>query len=180
MCNPAAAMLAISAVSAAASYEQQQKSANQQQAIINAGDALEKGRLRTQMEQQNENAQEQQGSRTLEAIKEEGRLRAIGAETGLFGTSYDRSAQMVENSRDTDLAAIETSRLRANDQTGAEARAQSIQTRNQMNGIRRPSRIGTGLQIAGAGASYAAQQPTSYGDPTPRKVTAGGQGYAWD
>lgn len=153
MCSIPLAMLAISAGTAVYSAEQQGKAADRQQEIINAGDALEKGRLRTQMEQQNENAQEQQGRRTLEAIQEEGRLRAIGAETGLWGTSFDRAAQMVENSRDTDLAAIETGRLRANDQTHAEGMAQSIQTRNQMNGIRRPSRIGTGLQIAGAGAS---------------------------
>lgn len=161
MCNPAVAGLVITAVSAVAAYQQQEKAATQQQSIINEGDALEKSRLRTQMEQQNESAQAQQGTRTLEAIQEEGRLRAIGAETGLWGTSFDRSAQMIETARDTDIAAIETSRLRGNDQTGAEGRAASIQTRNQMNGIRGPSRLGTGLQIAGTGASYAASRPAS-------------------
>lgn len=161
MCSIPAAMLAITAVSAAATYQQQDKAATRQQNIINEGDALEKSRLRTQMEQQNEDAQAKQGTRTLEAIQEEGRLRAIGAETGLFGTSFDRSAQMIETARDTDIAAIETGRLRATDQTAAEGQAQRIQTQNQMNGIRRPSRLGTGLQIAGAGASYAASRPAS-------------------
>jgi hypothetical protein len=146
-------MAAITAVTAVESSQQQRKTANRQTELIYEADALEKARNRTQMEQQNQVAQEQSGTRTLEAVQEEGRLRAIGAESGLFGTSYDRSSQMIENSRDTDVAAIETGRLRANDQTNAEGQASHIQTRNQLNGVRRPSNLGTGLQIAGAGAS---------------------------
>lgn len=159
MCSIPAAMLAISAASAVASHKQQSNSAKKQQAIIYEADALEKSRTRTQMQQQNEAAQEQQGRRTLEAIQEEGRLRAIGAETGLFGTSFDRSAQMIETARDSDIAAIQTGRLRANDQAATEGLASHIGTRNQLAGVRRPSRLGTGLQIAGAGArTYADYQ----------------------
>lgn len=153
MCDPATAIMTAAAIGGAyLQYEETKSAANRQEQILKEGQNLENARLRAMMEQTNQNAQEAMGTRHKEAIQEEGRLRAIGSESGLFGTSYDRGMAMQEQNANADISAIESGRLRANDQTAMEGAASAIQYKNQMNGIRRPSKLGLGLQIAGMGA----------------------------
>lgn len=154
MCNPALAMLAISAASSAVSYANQSSAAKAQTKAVEDGYRQEMFNTARQYEQQNQVAMEDMSQRHREYLIEEGRLRTIGAESGLYGATQDRIEAEARNNASEDIATLEANRLRGSEQVSAQANAKRFQANSQYANIRQPSAVATGLQIASAYHSY--------------------------
>lgn len=152
-------MLGISAVTAALTYKQANDSADRQTQTINEGAELNNNQTRTQYEQNNQAAMQQQSERHREFLVDQGRLTSILTESGMAGATQDRIHAETENQADTDMATIESNRMKANVQGASMAQAQQGQAKAQLASINRPSALGTGLQIAAAGAKAEAKTP---------------------
>lgn len=156
MCEPTTlslATLAIGAIGSVVQYEEGQKSAAKQEQIIQDGLAKDRAATSRQYEQINEVAQDDSAQRHKEYLIESARLKAIGAESGLSGYTQDRIGQEAENNAATDIATIEQNRQRQAEQAHTQGLSKSTQAGVQLAGIRRPSALGAGLQIAGTGVS---------------------------
>lgn len=163
MCEPLTiAAMTLSALAAVTAHEEQKQSAEAQEKMIKDGYALEQQQALRQYQEQQQVSQEDLGKRYTEGLVEEARLKAIGAESGLQGATNDRIVQEAGNATDKDLAMIEANRVRGNEQIRAQMGAKRNQAEVQAVGIRRPSAMGTGLQIAGSALSIysASQTPT--------------------
>ena len=161
MCEPTTIamgiMAAVSTASTLVSAQEQTKAADQQTDLIMDGYEQERQQTLRQYQDQTAVAQEDTSARHKEQLIEEGRLKAIGAESGLTGVTNDRIVQESENNADQDIATIEANRVRAAEQAHAQASARQTGANIQLTSVRRPSSLGTGLQIAGTAAStYAA------------------------
>lgn len=153
MCPPAvlaAASLAISAVSTVMQYESQKETAEQQEAMILDGQAKERAATQRQYQQIQESSMDEQAQRHTEYLIDQARIKAIGAESGLSGGTQDRIEAEAENSAATDMATIESNRKRQSEQAASQGMARTTQANVQLSGIRKPSALGAGLQIAGA------------------------------
>lgn len=149
------ASMVLTAASTAASMDEQRKSSNRQADAIKEG--LEKEQIQTRQvqEQNNEALMEAQSQRHAEYLAERGRLQVVGAESGLQGAT-DRSMDLTKTAEDYDIATLQANTLKANEQARASGTAKESQANMQMAGLRRPSALGAGLQIAAQGASMAA------------------------
>ena len=96
-------------------------------------------------------AMDQEAQRHTEYLVEAARLRTIAGESGLAGATQDREDQVVSNNEDTDMATLETNRKSQVEQAHTTAVSRVSQANVQLAGIRKPSALGAGLQIAGAG-----------------------------
>jgi hypothetical protein len=162
MCEPTTIMLGISAATAALSYKQASDSADRQTQAISDGVDLNHNQTRTQYEQNNQVAMQQQSERHREFLVDQGRLASILTESGMTGATQDRIQSEVENQADADTATIEANRVKANAQGASMAQAQHGQAKAQLASINRPSALGTGLQIAAAGAKAEAKSPGTF------------------
>lgn len=149
MCEPSMALLAISAGTALFQHKQASDSAKAQTDAINDGMELSNNQTRATYEQNNQAAMQQQSERHKEFLVDQGRLSTILAESGMQGATQDRIQAENENQADSDMATIESNRMKANAQVGATATAQQRQAKGQLAAIKRPSALGTGLKIAG-------------------------------
>lgn len=150
----------VAAATAVAGYAQQQQQADKQEASVRQGYAANLNQLQVQQTQINQQATDKASAASLEALRETGRLRAIGGDAGALGASFDRQTNEVEMNTGQNIAAIEANRVSAESQATAEGMAAQARATMQLNSIKQPSLIGTGLQIAGAGvdASRRGQQ----------------------
>jgi hypothetical protein len=177
MCLPAAyaayaayAAMAVSAAAAVVQAQDQKKTANAQTKMIEDGYTRDQFATQRQYAEQQAVSQEDLGQRQREHLIEEGRLKAIGAESGLQGVTNERIVQEEANNTDKDLATIEANRVRANESAHTQATAKQSAANVQLAGIKRPSALGTGLQIAGAlGSTYAAAQAPTTKTPTTKE-----------
>lgn len=144
------AAVAIAAAGAGASYYQTDQNAKKQTAMVEDGYAQERRAILQQFDQINQTAQAEQSERHKEALQDEALLRAIGAESGLWGATNNRIEQEAANNAAQDMATIESNRQRQAEQAHTQGGARQSQAGAQLAGIRRPSALGTGLQIAGA------------------------------
>lgn len=171
MCEPATmayAAFAITAVQAIGQYEEQQQQAKNQRAyneeqekLIANGIAKDNAALSRQYEEINAVSKDDSQQRLREYLIESARLKTIGAESGLMGATQDRIEQEAQNNADTDLATIEANRQRQTEAAHTQGVAKASQSRYVKTPVRKPSALGAGLQIAGAGvSSYLAYDPS--------------------
>lgn len=156
MCDPASAMLALSVASAGASYigGQNQLEATQSAASSNLQQQLDANYKR--QEQINAQSSDKQMNTKMQNEAALGKLHATSGESGVQ-LNGDRMAQSQEMAYSMDMATIEANRKAGIEQSvledkGYVANAQS--TINQASS-KAPSLLGTGLQIAGSGVTYA-------------------------
>lgn len=153
MCDVAVVGFAISAVSTIMQYQEQQSAADTQTKMIQDGLAKDRAATQRQYEEINKVAQDDSAQRHKEFLIDQARIKAIGAESGLSGTTQGRIEDEVANDAQTDLSTIEANRQRQAESAHTQGLAKSTQAGIQLSGIRRPTALGTGLQIVGAGAS---------------------------
>lgn len=156
MCGPAAAaaaMFAISAVQTVVQHQEQKAAAEAQEKMIQDGLAKDRAATMRQYEEINKVAMDDSAQRHKEYLIDQARIKAIGAESGLSGTTQGRIEDEVENDAQTDLSTIEANRQRQAESAHTQGLAKSTQAGIQLSGIRKPSSLGAGLQIVGAGAS---------------------------
>lgn len=159
MCEPttiAIAALAIGTASAGMSYMQQSQQASAQRKATEENYAQQMKALQLQYDQTNKQTADEMSVRAREAMIESARLRAISGESGLAGISNDRIQNESQFNLGTDIASIESNRQATLKQLHQEGKSIRAGNQSQINQIKRPSLIGTGLQIAGVAASSAA------------------------
>lgn len=155
MCEPTTIMMtmaAISAASTAAQYEQQRKQAAAQEKAVRYGNELETASLNRMYEEQGAVAQEQMGERAQQHLQDLGRLRATAADMGNFGNSLGRISTEQDGAYARDIVAIQTNSRRTAEQTHAQGMSAQAEANTMLSNIKRPSALGTGLQIAGTAA----------------------------
>lgn len=170
MCEPttiaAVAMLAISATTAIVGQQEQEKAANRQEQAIQDGLSKDRAATARQYEQIQASAQDDQALRYTEYLIDDARIKAVAGESGLAGYTTDRIAQESANNADTDMATLERNRQRQAEMAHTQGLASSTKGSIQLSGIRHPSSLGTGLQIAGAAVS--AYGMANQSQPTPK------------
>lgn len=153
MCNPVAlavAGLAVSAGGTVLGHVYQTKQANAQADAIEESSRQQMRAMAERQKQMNSAASDQMAERTRQALIERGRLRVASGESGLFDNSGRLMAESFFN-EGFDIASIESNRAAAVKQSEYEVGGIRAQAKSAANQISRPSFIGTGLQIAGAG-----------------------------
>lgn len=143
MCEPTTIMVGLSIASAAVSVYSQQQTAKAQTANI-------KQQQEHEREEAHESAEEELGQRIRAQRERRARARVAAGESGALGASF--AAQINQSLMDQDMEAALVSKQAAFSQRGADDRANTA-----LAGIRSPSALEAGLQIAGAGmAGYSA------------------------
>lgn len=150
--------LAVAVGSSVFSHISQSQMANQQARALEDMYAQQTEALMDRYKQINQNAADEMSERAMEARQEQARLKTIAGESGLSGTSQDLIQRESEFKAGTDLAQIESNRANAIKQAKREGDMNRLEVRTQAAAIRKPSLIGTGLQIGGAYANYKADQ----------------------
>lgn len=160
MCEPisimTAASLAIGVGSAVSGFVQQGQQAKAADKSAQENYAQQSEALKRQYDQTNKQATDEMSARAREAQIETARLRVLGGESGLSGGSNDRIENESQFNKGTDIAALESNRRNSLTQLYQEGRAIRGDQQARINSIKRPSLIGTGLQIAGAATDAAA------------------------
>ena len=153
MCSPAALPI-LTGIGAITSFIGQSAAAKAQDKQIQAGYALQSEAFAAQRQEIQDTAETEISDRVRQAQIERGQLRVAQGESGLTGASHNRLERDVQFQAGADISRIQKNaenRTKASkrEQAGARHRAKT----NALQ-IRRPSIIGTGLQIAGAGVDY--------------------------
>lgn len=154
MCNPLA-IAALQIGQAILGHRQQANAAKAQDQAIRQSAEMQNIQTAHQYAEQNQATMEQTSQRHTEWLRDLGRLRAVGAESGLFGSTQQRLEDEATNAASYDIATLEANRFKASQQVASGAKAQNMQANAHLKSIKRPSLIGTGLQIGGAVAEYA-------------------------
>lgn len=160
-------MLALTTASSAIQNEMQNSAADGQERMIRDGYAREAQQTQRQYQDQTAQAMEDTSQRHKEMLIEEGRLKAIGAESGLQGASNDRITQEAINNGATDVAMIEANRVRQSEMAHSQGVSRQSQAQVQLAGVKHPSSLGVGLQIAGAGWDVYSKEQAKKPQPTP-------------
>jgi hypothetical protein len=158
MCDPislSVASLAIGVASAGAGFIQQGQQAKSNRKAAQANYAQQSEALKTQYDQTNKQATDEMSVKAREVMIETARLRVLGGESGLAGGSNDRIENESQFNLGTDIAAIESNRRNTLNQLYEEGKSLRAGSQAQIRQVQRPSLIGTGLQIAGAGVNAA-------------------------
>lgn len=158
--------------SAVASYAQAQQAAKKQGNALVSAAVIRNEAAAEQYRQIDAQAADNMSARAREAMIEQAHLRVVSGETGLAGVSADRLATESAFNRGTDIASIASNRTNALNQAYLEARGAASSGQSKANSITQPSLLGTGLQIAGAGASYGAETERLKRISTPNQVRA--------
>lgn len=154
MCEPATiAMLVIAVVGAVAGHQAQSRQAKAEDKATQAAYAQDQVDLAEQYRQQNDELNQQQTERTKAALFERGKLNAAYGESGLVGTSLDRILNQSDFNLGTDLSNLEANRSNLTKQTMNEGRGLQNTAQSRFNATTRPSKVETGLKIAGAGVN---------------------------
>jgi hypothetical protein len=147
-------MLAITAVTAAYSYVEQSSQARSQRRAVNEAAESNRRANALQAEQLNKQAADEMSQRAREALIERGRLRVIASESGIGGLGNETLERQSRFNEGFDIASIESNRAAGVRQLQEAGRSNEAQTNMRLASVRSPSLVGTGLQIAGAGADY--------------------------
>ncbi|MFT3849679.1 MAG: hypothetical protein QM739_13720 [Propionivibrio sp.] len=115
--------------------------------MILDGQAKERAATQRQYQQIQESSMDEQAQRHTEYLIDQARIKAIGAESGLAGSTQDRIEAENTNNVATDMATIESNRKRQSEQAASQGIARTTQANVQLSGIRKPSALGAGLQI---------------------------------
>lgn len=161
MCSP---VLAVTAVSAVASYMSQQSQAEAQEAALKNQADAQASSAKLQKEQVNEQAADEMSARAKQAQAAEARLKVAAGESGVSGVSEDRNEAEVQFNASQDIATIENNRQAKMKQINAGIDASNAKGESAAASIREPSMLGSGLQIAGTWAKQKAAEEA----PAPR------------
>lgn len=149
---------AIGAVTSAASVALSAYGQNQQakQSAAAGKTAAENANLQTEQQliQTNQSATDQMSDRARAAMRTAGTLNAVFGDSGLTGNS--QNALLAENDANAqqDISTIGRNRDNAGNQAYSQNDAMRANIQSNVNSVRRPSILGTGLQIASTGADY--------------------------
>lgn len=156
MCDPASGMLALSAGSALSGYigGQNQVEATASAASANLQQQLDSNFKR--QEQINAQATDKQFNTQLQNEAAKGKLGSVSGESGVQ-LNGDRMAQSQEMAYSMDAATIEANRKAGIEQSVLEDKGYIANAQSTINqaSSKAPTLFGTGLQIAGAGLTYA-------------------------
>jgi hypothetical protein len=108
--------------------------------------------MQLQMQQQAEQTVDQMSERAMQAREQMARIRVAAVESGVGGASASRIEQAASIAESQDMATLGANRTSRTVQAQAEKDGIRAHTEGSLNQINRPSWIGAGLQIAGAGA----------------------------
>lgn len=124
--------------------------ADNAQAASNSALSLEYQQINEKQQQINQQSALDQSERNKQGLLEQAKISTIAGESGALGISSDRVLADSFMQEGTDMSSLEKNRVNAIKQTGWEGRqAQgSADVRNADISNKRPSLIGTGLQIA--------------------------------
>ncbi len=154
MCLPVA-ILAVQAAAAVASTVAASDAARSNAHLAEQSAALQNSAIQDQRTQTNAQAADQMNERAKQAMRDAGTLNTIFADSGLSGNTQDRLVTESAATASQDIATMERNRAAGITQTSEEAAGVRARAQSQINSVRQPSLIGTGLQIAGAGLDYA-------------------------
>lgn len=161
MCNPTLALLTLRVVSAVSDHEEKRSMANKQVDAVK--DAYRDADAQTQerYKQINADAAEKQSARAREARIERARIAVAAGESGLGGFNAARLEGEAEGAAGRDSTRIESDRAGAERASFLEMQGIRSRAQSQMNQIKYPSFVQSGLQIAGAWMDYdsATKQP---------------------
>jgi hypothetical protein len=143
LCNVAYAQMAQVVIGAVG--QNRQANATQSAALAAQQDAY--AGLHAQQLQLNQNTTDQMVARSRDAMREAGTLQAIFADSGLSGNSQERIAAVQQQDAAADQTTLERNRQNKITQSEAEGSAIAARTQSTINAARRPSLVGTGLQI---------------------------------
>jgi len=152
----AMASFAATATTAVASYVGGQSQASAQNKAAwdnyNANQAI----MAEQAKQIAASANNEVSERQIQAQIEQAKLRTVAGESGVAGNLVDRWFQDSEMQESRDIASIETNKSNRLKQNNLETQGLYARAQGQANeaSSKAPSLLGTGLQIAGAGAEY--------------------------
>jgi len=104
-----------------------------------------------------QDANNQESERSIQAKIEQAKIRTIAGEAGIAGASVDAQLKDSKFQASRDIASIETNKANALKQNRNELQGTYSRAQSQANEAesKRPSLLGAGLQIAGAGLTYA-------------------------
>lgn len=146
----AIASFAVSAVSAVAQYQQGKQAAKAQDTANRANYEQSMVTANEQQRQINAKSADEMYDRARQALIDRGRLRAASGESGVMGNSLDRITNEQYFVYGSDIASIEANRSNAINQSQLEKQGIRANIQGRINTTERPSKLGTGLQIAGA------------------------------
>lgn len=159
MCVPAAlaaASLAIGAASAITQHNQQADMAKAQNKALLDDYNNQVAAQQEQAEEIHAQAADKMSERARAAKIERGRLKALAAESGL---GYGNTAERIENeshfNEGQDIASIQGNYARSLKQNARETQGIYATTKGNINQIKRPSRLATGLKIGGSAVDAA-------------------------
>lgn len=161
MCEPTSiAAMALTVVGTGVSFIEGQNAANRQEQAIQDGLAKDRAATQRMYQQINESAMDESAQRHTQYLIDAARIKAMQGESGLSGATADRQLQENQNVAETDMATLEKNRQWSGINASSQSQARGTQANMQLAGIRRPSALGAGLQIASAGVSaYRAANP---------------------
>jgi len=164
MCEPTTIALAITAVSAAVSYQQQGQAAKRQSENIQRTNDLQQMDLARQHQQQTEAEAEQMNQANRQATQSKALFDAVAGEYG-GGNTVDRTESIANVQANENLATMKRNADNASNENSFAQLATTSQANAKLSTINTPSLLGTALQIGGATANAYAQthQPKKTG-----------------
>lgn len=179
MCEPTTAMLAITAITAGASYVAADKQADAQEAAIEASQQATELANAAQIEELNGSTMDEKSDLAREAMVRRGQLRVATGESGVGGLVVDSLMQDVDAQTGRAISRVEENRLRGIEQIRRGAASSAANNQSRMSAINRPSWLQTGAQVAGQGLSIYAANPiaknqTKTTTTNPRNVAQNG------
>ncbi len=154
MCNPAAALLVFKVVQTVASYEEQRSTANKQVDAVKDAYRTADAQAQERYRQVNADAAEKQSERARQAAIERSRIAVASGESGLGGLNTARLEGEAEGAFGRDSTRIASDRLASQRATELEMQGVRAKAQSDLNKIKYPSLVQSGLQIAGAFGDY--------------------------
>lgn len=156
MCNPGALLL-VRVAQTLISHEEGRHMANKQADSIRDSFKAADAQAQERYGQINADAAEKQSARAREARIERARIAVAAGESGLGGLNAARLEGEAEGAAGRDMTRIASDRMAAERSAVLEMRGIRSRAQSDLNKLKYPSLVQSGLQIAGAYADYASE-----------------------
>lgn len=156
MCNPGALLL-VRVAQTLTDREEKRHMANKQADAIKTAYRDTDAQNQERYTQINADAAEKQSARAREARIERARIAVAAGESGLGGLNAARLEGEAEGAYGRDTTRIESDRTAAERSTFLEMQGMRSRAQSDLNKLKYPSLVQSGLQIAGAYADYASE-----------------------
>jgi hypothetical protein len=156
MCDPVSIGLAISVVSAGASYVQGQQQLKNSAEAANDATELSYAQNAERQEQINDQSALDKSERTKQGMLERAKIATIAGESGALGLSSDRLLADSFMQEGTDISSLEKNRMNGQSQTNWANRQAEATGKSEINRAESaaPSLLQTGLQIGSEYVNY--------------------------